>query len=88
VRRVDHRAAAQSIHRTIYCLCTETVAFEVRAARTDHRPERRPGRRGRRQQAEQVLFHIHAHLQIYVNDTQKLVPYGIGTIGPYQLAPS
>lgn len=35
-----------------------------------------------------MLFHIHAHLQIYVNDTQKLVPYGIGTIGPYQLAPS
>lgn len=30
---------------------------------------------------EQLLFHIHAHLQIYVSGKQKLVPAGIG-IGP------
>jgi hypothetical protein len=37
---------------------------------------------------EQVLFHIHSHLQIYVNGTQKLIPYGIGIVAPYQLTPS
>lgn len=31
--------------------------------------------------SEQLLFHIHAHLSIYVNGTQKLVAAGIG-IGP------
>ncbi len=37
---------------------------------------------------EQVLFHIHAHLRIYLNGTEKLIPYGVGILGPYQLAPS
>jgi hypothetical protein len=31
--------------------------------------------------SEQLLFHIHAHLQIYDHGTQKLIPAGIG-IGP------
>jgi hypothetical protein len=34
---------------------------------------------------EQLLFHIHAHLAIYVNGQQKLVPYGIGIVPPYRL---
>ena len=34
---------------------------------------------------EQVLFHIHAHLAIYVDSQQKLVPYGIGIVPPYRL---
>lgn len=34
---------------------------------------------------EQVLFHIHAHLAIYVNGTQKMLPYGVGIVAPYQL---
>jgi len=34
---------------------------------------------------EQVLFHIHAHLAIYVDGQQKLVPYGIGIVPPYRL---
>lgn len=34
---------------------------------------------------EQVLFHVHAHLAIYVNGTQKLLPYGVGIVPPYQL---
>ena len=34
---------------------------------------------------EQLVFHIHAHLAIYVNGTQKLVPYGVGIVPPYQL---
>jgi hypothetical protein len=34
---------------------------------------------------EQLVFHIHAHLAIYVNGEQKLVPYGIGIVPPYQL---
>jgi hypothetical protein len=34
---------------------------------------------------EQVAFHIHAHLAIFVNGTQKLVPYGVGIVPPYQL---
>ena len=34
---------------------------------------------------EQVLFHIHAHLAIYVNGKQKLLPYGVGIVPPYQL---
>ena len=38
--------------------------------------------------SEQVLFHIHAHLQIYVNGEQKLIPYGIGIVPPYQLVAS
>jgi hypothetical protein len=38
--------------------------------------------------SEQVLFHIHAHLAIYVNGNPKLIPYGIGIVPPYQLATS
>jgi hypothetical protein len=34
---------------------------------------------------EQLLFHIHAHLAIYVRGQQKLVPYGIGIVPPYKL---
>jgi hypothetical protein len=34
---------------------------------------------------EQVLFHIHAHLAVYVDGVQKLVPYGIGIVPPYRL---
>lgn len=34
---------------------------------------------------EQVLFHIHAHLAIYINGKQKLLPYGVGIVPPYQL---
>src|SRR4029077_17610880 len=33
------------------------------------------------ERAEQVLFHIHAHLTIFVNGKARQVPYGIG-IGP------
>jgi hypothetical protein len=34
---------------------------------------------------EQVLFHVHAHLAIYDNGAQKLLPYGVGIVPPYQL---
>jgi hypothetical protein len=34
---------------------------------------------------EQLLFHIHAHLAIYVHGQQEFVPYGIGIVPPYQL---
>ncbi|MBS2534424.1 hypothetical protein KGQ20_16760 [Catenulispora sp. NF23] len=34
---------------------------------------------------EQLAFHIHAHLQIYVNGQQKQLPYGIGIERPYQM---
>ena len=34
---------------------------------------------------EQALFHIHAHLAIYVHGQQKFVPYGIGIVPPYRL---
>lgn len=34
---------------------------------------------------EQVLFHIHAHLAMYVNGSRKLLPYGVGIVPPYQL---
>jgi hypothetical protein len=34
---------------------------------------------------EQLRFHIHAHLAMYVNGQQKLVPYGIGIVPPYRL---
>ncbi|HEY3873747.1 MAG TPA: hypothetical protein VGM10_35650 [Actinocrinis sp.] len=33
--------------------------------------------------SEQLAYHIHAHLSIYVNGTQKIVPYGIGIVGPW-----
>lgn len=35
---------------------------------------------------EQLAFHIHAHLRIYVDGQEKSVPYGIGIIPPYQMA--
>ena len=34
---------------------------------------------------EQVAFHIHAHLAVYVNGRQETVPYGIGVLPPLQL---
>ena len=34
---------------------------------------------------EQVLFHVHAHVALYINGQQKLIPYGIGIVPPYQL---
>jgi len=34
---------------------------------------------------EQVLFHVHAHLAMYINGQQKVVPYGVGIVPPYQL---
>jgi len=34
---------------------------------------------------EQLLFHFHAHLAIYVHGQQKFVPYGIGIVPPYKL---
>jgi hypothetical protein len=38
--------------------------------------------------AEQTQFHIHTHLQIYVNGAQKLIPFGVGIVAPYQLTHS
>ena len=32
---------------------------------------------------EQLAYHIHAHLAIYINGTQKTVPYGIGIEQPW-----
>jgi hypothetical protein len=37
---------------------------------------------------EKVDYHIHAHLQIYVNGVQKNIPYGIGIVPPYSLQTS
>jgi hypothetical protein len=34
---------------------------------------------------EQLAFHIHAHLAIYVNGRQETIPYGIGVLPPMQL---
>jgi hypothetical protein len=34
---------------------------------------------------EQVLFHIHAHLAVFVDGQPKAVPYGVGIVPPYQL---
>lgn len=34
------------------------------------------------EQTEQVLFHIHAHLTIFVAGKQRLIPYGIGIAPP------
>jgi hypothetical protein len=39
------------------------------------------------QRAEQVLFHIHAHLAVFVNGTARQVPYGIGIPGA-QVSPT
>ncbi|GAA2021941.1 hypothetical protein GCM10009839_18930 [Catenulispora yoronensis] len=35
---------------------------------------------------EQLAFHIHAHLSIYVDGKSKTLPYGIGIIRPYQMS--
>jgi hypothetical protein len=35
------------------------------------------------QGAEQVLFHIHVHLTVYVNGTARRIPYGIGIPGAH-----
>ena len=34
-------------------------------------------------QMEQLAYHIHAHLAIFINGTQKTVPYGIGIEQPW-----
>lgn len=34
-------------------------------------------------QMEQLAYHIHAHLSIFINGTQKTVPYGIGIEQPW-----
>ena len=34
------------------------------------------------QAQEQVLYHIHAHLQVYVNGQPRALPAGIGMVGP------
>jgi hypothetical protein len=36
------------------------------------------------QATEQVVYHIHAHLTIFVNGTARQVPYGIGIAPPLQ----
>jgi hypothetical protein len=38
------------------------------------------------QASEQVLFHIHAHLTIYVRGAARQVPAGIGIAPPYEVA--
>jgi hypothetical protein len=38
--------------------------------------------------AEQLAFHVHAHLQVYVDGQQRAVPYGIGVVPPLQLQQS
>jgi hypothetical protein len=38
------------------------------------------------QSSEQVLFHIHAHLTIFVRGVARQVPAGIGIAPPYQVA--
>jgi hypothetical protein len=37
--------------------------------------------------SEQLIYHIHAHLAMYVNGTQKFLPYGLGIVPPYQFSP-
>ncbi|MEZ0093066.1 hypothetical protein [Streptacidiphilus sp. EB129] len=37
---------------------------------------------------EALDYHIHSHLQIFVNGAQKNIPYGIGIVAPYQLQTS
>jgi hypothetical protein len=36
---------------------------------------------------EQIAYHIHAHLAIYINGQPKLVPWGIGIAQPWQTQP-
>ncbi len=33
--------------------------------------------------SEQLAYHIHAHLAIYINGKQAVIPYGIGIVGPW-----
>jgi hypothetical protein len=37
--------------------------------------------------SEQLIYHIHAHLAMYINGTQKFLPYGVGIVPPYQFSP-
>ncbi|MEY9877001.1 hypothetical protein ABH931_006523 [Streptacidiphilus sp. MAP12-33] len=34
---------------------------------------------------EQTVYHIHTHLQVYVDGKQMTIPYGLGIVPPYQL---
>ena len=34
---------------------------------------------------EQVAFHIHAHLAVFVNGQRRTIPYGIGVVSPLRL---
>jgi hypothetical protein len=34
---------------------------------------------------EQLAFHIHAHLAVYVNGRPRAIPYGVGVLAPLQL---
>jgi hypothetical protein len=36
-------------------------------------------------QMEQTVYHIHTHLQVFVDGKQATIPYGIGIVPPYQL---
>jgi hypothetical protein len=36
-------------------------------------------------QMEQTVYHIHTHLQVFVDGKQMTIPYGIGIVPPYQL---
>jgi hypothetical protein len=40
------------------------------------------------QQAEQVLFHIHAHLAVYIGSQPRTIPYGIGIVPPWTVGSS
>jgi hypothetical protein len=40
------------------------------------------------QTSEQVLFHIHAHLTIYVDGAPRRVPAGVGVAPPYRVEPT
>lgn len=37
---------------------------------------------------EQLAFHIHAHLQVYVDGQQRAVPAGVGIVPPLQVQPT
>jgi hypothetical protein len=36
---------------------------------------------------ERAAFHVHTHLAIFINGDQKLIPYGVGIVPPFQLQP-
>jgi hypothetical protein len=40
------------------------------------------------QRSEQVLYHIHAHLTIYVDGTPRQIPYGVGIGPPREVQPT